>query len=76
MVNGSSSVMSQEIITSAAWERIARLGALAWFDRVDSKSNPVDGLSRKNFSGIWQWRRVYFPPDVLHRLRTAPRRAS
>ena len=70
MVNGSSSVLSQEIITSAAWERIARLRTLPWFDRVDSKSNPVDGLSRKDFSGVWSWRTIYFPSDVLQRLRS------
>ena len=36
----------------------------SWFDRVDSGSNPVDGLSRKNFSGMWQWRTIYFPAHI------------
>ena len=27
--------------------------ALAWFDRVESKSNPVDGLSRGVMKGPW-----------------------
>ena len=37
---------------------------LSWFDRVDSRSNPVDGLSRKNFSGTWQWREIFFPESL------------
>ena len=37
---------------------------LAWFDRMDSDSNPVDGLSRKNFSGVWQWREIFFPNSL------------
>ena len=44
---------------------LVRLGQiLVWFDRVDSASNPVDGLSRKNFSGAWQWREIFFPASL------------
>ena len=68
LVNGSSSVDQQDIIIGHTWELIARLGVLSWFDRVDSKSNPVDGLSRKDFSGEWQWRRIYFPRCVIDAL--------
>ena len=68
LVSGSSSVESQDIIVGVTWECIAKLGTLAWFDRVDSSSNPVDGLSRKNFSGTWRWRTIYFPSRVLSLL--------
>ena len=69
LVSGSSSVDSQDIIIGETWALIAKLDILAWFDRVDSKSNPVDGLSRKDFSGSWQWRSIYFPSSVLSLLR-------
>ena len=68
LVNGSSSVLSQEIITGATWKLIAELGSLPWFDRVDSSSNPVDGLSRKNFSGTWTWSSISFPEHVRRTL--------
>ena len=69
MVNGSSFIFSQEImIILSAWERVARLGTLAWFGSVDSKANPVDGLSRKDFSGKWQWKKVRFPHTVIMEL--------
>jgi len=65
LVNGSSSVEQHDLIVGETWSLVARLGVLAWFDRVDSSSNPVDGLSRKDFSGLWQWRRIYFPRSLL-----------
>ena len=54
----------QDIIIGETWSRIVALQVLSWFDRVDSASNPVDGLSRKNFSGMWQWREMYFPGSL------------
>ena len=71
LVNGSASVESQEIIIVYTWQLIAKLQVLPCFDRVDSASNPVDGLSRKNFSGRWAWRVIYFPEVILHRLRVS-----
>jgi hypothetical protein len=53
LTRGSSSVESGEVIVSMTWERIVQLRALAWFDRVESKSNPVDGLSRGVMKGPW-----------------------
>ena len=73
LVNGSSSVMSQEVIIGCTWQYISRLGVQAWFDRVDSASNPVDGLSRRDFSGVWRWSLLVFPDEVLTRLRSALR---
>ena len=71
LVNGSSSVDSQEIITGATWQLVAQLETMPWFDRVDSSSNPVDGLSRKDFSGNWSWREISFPAIVLRSLTSS-----
>ena len=68
LVRGSSSVHEQDLIVGETWSLIASNRVLAWFDRVDSKSNPVDGISRKDFSGIWQWRQIYFPTSLLKLL--------
>ena len=68
LVNGASFVLSQEIITGSTWKLIAELGFLPWFDRVDSSSNPVDGLSRKNFKGTWTWSSISFPETVRRTL--------
>jgi len=73
LVKGSSSVMQQDVIVGYTWEYIARLDVLAWFDRVDSKSNPVDGLSRQDFSCRklcnWIWKHLDFPKKVRSALR-------
>ena len=73
LVKGSSSVMQQDVIVGFTWDYIARLDVLAWFDRVDSKSNPVDGLSRQDFSRRklcnWIWKHLDFPKKVRSALR-------
>ena len=69
LVKGSASVGQQDILIGHTWMRIAKLRANPWFDRVDSKSNPVDGLSRKDFSGKWRWLPIEFPREVLNELR-------
>ena len=71
LVKGSSSVRQQDVIIGHTWSLISSFRVSAWFDRVDSASNPVDGLSRKDFSGIWQWSSVFFPENVLEDLRSA-----
>ena len=50
-VKGSSSVHVVDLIIGHAWEMVARRRLLPWFDRVDSASNPVDGLSRGRAEG-------------------------
>ena len=73
LVKGSSSVTQQDHIVGETWSSIARLNVLAWFDRVDSKSNPVDGLSRKDFSKRrlcnWVWKGITFPKQLRRELR-------
>ena len=68
LVKGSASVDQQDIIVGHTWSLVSRINVLPWFDRVDSKSNPVDGLSRKDFSGTWRWLPISFPQCVLDDL--------
>ena len=69
LVNGSSSVREGDVIIGETWSHIQALGVLAWFDRVDSSSNPVNGLSRGKLDGPWQVDRLAFPPTLLPALR-------
>ena len=48
---------------------IARLGVWPWFDRVVSKANPVDGLSRGRLAGPWRLRSISLPAALLSSLR-------
>ena len=52
LMNGSSSVLSGHIIAGATWEPIAKQRIFQWFDRVDTKSDHVDGLSRGRIVGV------------------------
>ena len=63
---------SGDLIVGKAWELVARRRLFPWFDRVDSKSNPVDGLSRGRMEGPWDHVVTgRFPPELLQRLREA-----
>ena len=53
LVKGSSSVDEGDVITGYTWELACDLGVRPWFDRVASKSNPVDGISRGDLKGDW-----------------------
>ena len=68
LIKGSSSVLSADAIASYTSEGIAHKNLWTWFDRVDSKSNPVDGLSRGDATGDWELRDIVFPPDLLENL--------
>ena len=70
LARGSSTVESGDAIVGLTWERIVSLRCLPWFDRVASKSNPVDGLSRGQLQGPWgEVVRAEVPKGLLHRLR-------
>ena len=69
-VRGSSSVSSGDVIIGLAWQLIARRRLLPWFDRVDTASNPVDGLSRGKRDGAWrEVQHGVLPADCLRDLR-------
>ena len=68
LINGSSSVMQADLLVGETWARVAHQRVLPWFDRVDSKANPVDGLSRKRFEGPWQLIEIAFPEKIMEEL--------
>ena len=53
LVRGASTQQSADHIVGLTWQRIQSLAIVPYFDRVDSKANPVDGLSRKVWDGPW-----------------------
>ena len=72
LVKGGSSVSSTDTIVGLTWRKIARTNACPWFDPVDTKSNPVDGLSRGDLSGDWDIAPLIFPgPELSAAFRRA-----
>ena len=69
LVKGASSVRSGPIISGYFWEEVASKRVLTWLDRVASASNPVDGLSRQDFTGFDCVQRMSIPFELVHRLR-------
>jgi len=65
LVKGSSSCLGTDTLVGLTWQKISSLGVLPWFDRVDTKSNPVDGLSRKVLEGPWRLVQLKFPAASL-----------
>ena len=65
---------SGDLLVGKAWEMVARRRLLPWFDRVDTKSNPVDGLSRGRMEGPWLTVEMgKLPRGLLHSLRHSSR---
>ena len=54
LIRGASSTDCGDHIVGLTWKLIMERRLWAYFDRVESKANPVDGLSRGVFSGPWQ----------------------
>ena len=69
LVKGGSSVHSADCIAAWVSGKLAELGVMSWFDRVDTKSNPVDGLSRQRFEGPWKMVQLRFPPTLRRDLK-------
>ena len=65
MVKGGSRVSGTDTIAGMTWRKIAKINACPWFDRVDTKSNPVDGLSRGVLDGDWDIAPLVFPGAEL-----------
>ncbi len=53
LVRGASSVHAGDVIVGHTWMAIAREASHFWCDRVCSKSNPIDGVSRRRWEGPW-----------------------
>jgi len=54
LIKGSSTITSGDIVAGETWRRFQSLRCHAYFDRVESKANPVDGLSRGVATGPWE----------------------
>ena len=66
--------MGTDTLVGMTWYAISRVDTLPWFERVDTKSNPVDGLSRKVLDGPWKIVDLHFPVSSLEfELRRAKR---
>ena len=61
LIKGSSSCLGTDTLVGMTWHAIGHVNTLPWFDRVDTKSNPVDGLSRKKLDGPWELVDLKFP---------------
>ena len=57
LIRGASSSELGDHIVGLTWALIQQHQLWSYFDRVESKANPVDGLSRQRFNGPWE--RVY-----------------
>ena len=68
LIKGSSSVTSGEVITAFTHNLVAKHSVWPWFDRVDTKSNPVDQLSRKKSDGDWDLLPITFPSLLSSQL--------
>ena len=64
LVRGGSSVDCGDHITGLTWSRVVRVGCFPWFDRVDSASNPTDGLSRGRLEGPWVLEPIRLPSQL------------
>ena len=61
LISGSSSVYSGDLIAGETWRIISQRRIYPWFERVESKSNPVDGLSRGERPASWDIVKLAFP---------------
>ena len=70
LIAGSSSVHSGDIICGETWRLIDAYDVAPWFERVASKSNPLDGLSRGRRAGPWHSIEDFvIPKEVINSLR-------
>ena len=72
LVKGSSSIACGDVVVGETWRKIQRLGIYPYFDRVESKANPVDGLSRGRAVGPWNHiDKAVIPADLERKLSEA-----
>ena len=61
-------MVSADVIVGHTSKAAAKLGLWSWYDRVDTQSNPVDGLSKGRLNGPWQLVEVRIPEDMVRDL--------
>ena len=70
LLRGSSSIMSGDPVVGATWDLAATVDCWPYFERVHTKSNPIDGVSRGDFSGPWETvKEAHFPLRLLRSLK-------
>ena len=72
-MKGSSSIACGDIVVGETWKKIQELNVYPYFDRVESKANPVDGLSRGCNDGPCRQVIPARLPDDLAQKLTEPR---
>jgi hypothetical protein len=66
LIRGASSSDLGDHVVGLTWAKIEKQSLWAYFDRVSSSANPVDGISRRLFQGPWEWvRQMPFPVEEL-----------
>ena len=69
LISGSSALQAAHHIIGLTWETAGRRRLWPYCDRVESESNPVDGLSRGDWTGPWDGvKTIEFPMDDLLNL--------
>ena len=69
LLRGSSSIYSGDHLVGLTWELAADLDCWPYFDRVRTKSNPIDGVTRRNYEGPWRFvTRAVVPLQMIRQL--------
>ena len=77
LIKGSSNSLNGDIIAGETWNLIRKVRCWLWMDRVASKSNPIDGVSRKQWEcdhtipAEHQWssvKRIKLPDWILQKM--------
>ena len=72
LLKGCSSITSGDHVVGLTWERASALDCWPYFDRVHTKSNPIDGVSRQDFQGPWAAvTQAVVPLDMLTQMERA-----
>ena len=69
LISGTSALPAADHMVGLTWELCAKLTLIPYFDRVESRANPVDGLSRGSMNGPWRGvAKAVFPIAELKNL--------
>ena len=71
LISGSSSVTSGDCIVGETWRLCDEHQVLPWYERVESKSNPLDGLRGGWTEGPWNSIEQFTVPEALLNLLRA-----
>ena len=66
LIRGTSASRLGDHVVGLTWAIIQKRTIWSYFDRVASKSNPTDGISRREFKG--PWKQVYKVPFPLEQV--------